>query len=585
MSIHRIKYLFLLLLGIAVVGINFFAYRVAEKTDETFRVALQEHEKYASGLGKLLAEKDKQQHALINAVEELETSVQTTERLVEELKSLQTKFLDGVISENIDFVFIIKGSKALIKQEPVLLERFGHEAEEDVTGYIKRVKKFRAAVIGYKSETESGSGGSSARQLEQTAYQAVTDANQFILQLKTRIRAQAKAELSDTIQQVSQVAQQPTLKAVEVNKQKILILLNVLLGLISMVLMFVIVTIIMRLLRKMTQAATRIAEGDLTQHIAYRPQDEIGTLAHALNSLATYLRQSLAQIADNATALDTTARELSAVSEQMLCSTSDMSDKATTTAAAAKETSANMATVAVAANQGTTNIHTVATATEEMTSTVSEIAQNAEQARQVTAEAVHSVTSASERVRNLGTEAGEISQVTEVIKEIAEQTKLLALNATIEAARAGEAGNGFAVVAKEVKELAGQTNAATEDIRLKIATIQHSTEGTIEEIEQVNTVVHRVNNLVGNIATAVEEQAVTTKDMASNIGQIVTGLQDMTDSVTHATHVSHVIATDMATVSEVSTGIEASSSQLNTHAATLAKMGQTLKDIVNRFTL
>ena len=106
MSIHRIKYLFLLLFGIAVVGINFFAYRVAEKTDETFRVALQEHEKYASGLGKLLAEKDKQQHALINAVKELETSVQTTERLVEELKSLQAKFLDGVISENIDFVSI-----------------------------------------------------------------------------------------------------------------------------------------------------------------------------------------------------------------------------------------------------------------------------------------------------------------------------------------------------------------------------------------------------------------------------------------------------------------------------------------------
>jgi methyl-accepting chemotaxis protein len=82
----------------------------------------------------------------------------------------------------------------------------------------------------------------------------------------------------------------------------------------------------------------------------------------------------------------------------------------------------------------------------------------------------------------LGSSAKSIGNVVETITEISEQVNLLALNATIEAARAGEAGKGFAVVANEIKELAKQTAEATQDIRLKIETIQGSTEGTVTEI-------------------------------------------------------------------------------------------------------
>ncbi len=72
-------------------------------------------------------------------------------------------------------------------------------------------------------------------------------------------------------------------------------------------------------------------------------------------------------------------------------------------------------------------------------------------------------------MKDLGRAAQEIGQVTETITSISAQTNLLALNATIEAARAGAAGKGFAVVANEIKELAQQTAAATEDIKRKIA--------------------------------------------------------------------------------------------------------------------
>jgi len=337
--------------------------------------------------------------------------------------------------------------------------------------------------------------------------------------------------------------------------------------------------------RKMMTAAQRIAVGDLTQHVDHQSRDEIGALASALNDMTANLHRMLQHIDTSTVTLQTSAGDLSTVSEQMTDKVSAMSDKATAMAAAAKEMSANMTVVAVAAEQATNNVHMVASATEQMTSTVSEIARNAEKARQVTMTAVQNATTASQQVDELGNAAREINQVTDVIMEIAEQTKLLALNATVEAARAGEAGKGFAVVANEVKELAKQTNAATVNIRAKVDAIQRSTAGTVDKIAQISHVITDVNNLVASIAGAVEEQAITTRDIASNTAQAATGIRAMLGTVTHAAEVSETIASEVVVVSDASNEMEAVSIHLNNNAARLVTMGQQLQQLMAQFQL
>src|SRR5258707_5762626 len=93
---------------------------------------------------------------------------------------------------------------------------------------------------------------------------------------------------------------------------------------------------------------------------------------------------------------------------------------------------------------------------------------------------------ASANVDRLRESSAAIGNVVNLIAQIARQTTLLALNSTIEAARAGDAGRGFAVVATEVKELAGQTQNATEEITKKIEALQRDAAGSVDAVHRIS---------------------------------------------------------------------------------------------------
>ena len=129
--------------------------------------------------------------------------------------------------------------------------------------------------------------------------------------------------------------------------------------------------------------------------------------------------------------------------------------------------------------------------------------------------------------------ATRIGEVVTLITDIASQTNLLALNATIEAARAGDAGKGFAVVANEVKSLANQTARATQEIATQITAIQSETNGAVDAIKRITTIIMDINQMSSTIAGAVEEQGAAMQEVVRNVEEAASGTREVAASIVH----------------------------------------------------
>ncbi|UCG12028.1 MAG: hypothetical protein JSU72_16155 [Deltaproteobacteria bacterium] len=312
-------------------------------------------------------------------------------------------------------------------------------------------------------------------------------------------------------------------------------------------------------------------------------RDELDKLAGWINTFLTRLSRIIGDIALGADTLKESSTGLSSLSSQMSSRAKDSSARSNAVAAAAGQMSTNMQSVAAAAEEASTNVTMVATAVEQMSATVNEIAQNAEKSLSITNDAVSQAESASNKMYGLGQAVQEIDKVTEAITAISGQINLLALNATIEAARAGEAGKGFAVVANEIKELAKQAAQSTQEIKEQIAGIQGSAAGTDTEIEQISRVVNDVSQIATTIATAVEEQSLTTKEIAINVNQASQGIQEVSEKVAQSSIVAEEIARDIVQVNQAANEMSNNSSQVDMSAEELTTVAEQLKQMVSVF--
>ncbi|TXN39882.1 HAMP domain-containing protein [Methylobacterium sp. WL30] len=196
--------------------------------------------------------------------------------------------------------------------------------------------------------------------------------------------------------------------------------------------------------------------------------------------------------------------------------------------ATAGDTAAQSGTVAAAATQAADNVSTVAIAAEQLGSSVQEIGRQMSSSSELARAAVVDADQTARLVQELSHAAEQIGAMVGMISNIASQTNLLALNATIEAARAGEAGRGFAVVATEVKELAGQTAKATEEISQRIGHVQHVTDQAVSAIGGITTRIREINAVAATIAAAVEEQGAATQEIVRNVAQASAGASEVT---------------------------------------------------------
>ena len=238
-------------------------------------------------------------------------------------------------------------------------------------------------------------------------------------------------------------------------------------------------------------------------------------------------------------------KKLGSMAEDVSMVAATMHDMAVKSAEATQAANAKTRDVANEAEAASRSVGAVADGTQRLVASISEIARDVEQSSRIAGNAMAEAEKTNVQVANLAGAAEKIGEVVKLITDIAEQTNLLALNATIEAARAGDAGKGFAVVASEVKNLAGQTARATEEISEQIGGIQEATAGAVEQIRRIGSVISEINRYSGAISTAIADQDKVTKDISHNAERAAASTTDVSrhaDAVLEATELAGSLA-------------------------------------------
>lgn len=330
-------------------------------------------------------------------------------------------------------------------------------------------------------------------------------------------------------------------------------------------------------LAAITRVTEQVADGRTDVTVPYRGRhDEIGALANSIGIFQAAMQHNKElnkTVRDDADARkqrqEQIAVEIEAFSadvEVTLAQLMKMSGRAKRAATELGEavdiTVDRTGRATQSSEESNANVRDIASATDELAMSVLEIERQVSQAHDIAMKAVAEAAATNDTVQALSEAAGRIGDVIRMITDIAEQTNLLALNATIEAARAGDAGRGFAVVAGEVKALAGQTAKATEDIGLQIAGMQQATDRSIAAIGAIKTTIREIGEISSAIAAAVTEQGAATQEIARSVETASRRSADTTGQIAKVTEATEISRVHSVAAQDVSDTLDRLASQM-----------------------
>jgi methyl-accepting chemotaxis protein len=300
-------------------------------------------------------------------------------------------------------------------------------------------------------------------------------------------------------------------------------------------------------LKAVTETLTVLAAGKTDVEVRHADRhDEIGAIARTVdvfkNNRIERHQLEAERINADRLAMDRRKAELNqfvedfrtkigGIIERVLHSSGQFEKDAQQLSVTADATAEMSGRSASASRQASEHVRSAAAASNELSQSIVEISRRVQESNGVTAAAVKQADATDERMTELSAAGNRIGDVVKLITSIAEQTNLLALNATIEAARAGDAGRGFAVVAQEVKNLAGQTAKATEEISSHIVNMQRATGESVGAIKAIGQTIERISGITTSISSAVEQQGTATQSIAEGVQAAASGTLDVADNI------------------------------------------------------
>lgn len=364
----------------------------------------------------------------------------------------------------------------------------------------------------------------------------------------------------------------------QMNILKTIVIFILLIALVAAIMNFLFGRAFVKPIIKATSYASDIAKGKQVSPLVIKNRDEIGDLASSLNSMVVNLvamkKEGLLQAASS---IDGIVERLTTASELLLNQIQKSSK---------------------GADDQKHKLNGVASAMEEMTATVLEISQNtaktsdlSEGARQqavhgsdTVMKSVHAMQdvlnmseSLKKQLTQLGDYSNNIGKVVGIISDIANQTKILSLNATIEAARAGSAGHGFAVVAKEIGDLASQTTKATNQVSDSVSMVQSSIKESIASMEKTNNLIGDTTTLVNNSGSILKQILELSQDVSHQISSIAAAIEEQTATTNEINRNVDDVNNIAMETSKIMIQSERAVEELNKQSSELRELVETLK--------
>ncbi|MGV3572317.1 MAG: methyl-accepting chemotaxis protein [Ramlibacter sp.] len=294
---------------------------------------------------------------------------------------------------------------------------------------------------------------------------------------------------------------------------------------------------IVKPIRIAARIANRVAAGDLTVRVRTGGTDEAAQLMRSLSEMTINLRRLLGEVSTGAHAVADT-------SGQIVAGNADLSQRTEEQASTLEQTASSL---------------------EELTSTVAQNAENARQASELAVDAAQVARQGGDAVgqvvstmTGIAESSRRIGDIIGVIDGIAFQTNILALNAAVEAARAGEHGRGFAVVAAEVRNLAQRSAAAAREIKGLVGESVEKVDAGTRLVDAAGRTMVEIVGSVGKVSERIAEIAAASREQSSGIEQVNTAV----------THMDQVVQQNAALVEQASAATES----MRVQAAALLEM-------------